>query len=70
MRDALGELCNMVAGNFKARVSNLADSCMLSVPTVITGGDYCMETVQPSDGFTVALQYDTELVWVALVLHS
>jgi len=38
--DALGELCNMIAGNFKNKIPGLGDGCMLSVPTVITGGDY------------------------------
>ena len=40
MWDALGEICNMVAGNFKNKVSGLGNGCMLSVPTVITGRDY------------------------------
>jgi len=69
-RDALGEICNMVAGNFKAKVSNLADHCMLSVPTVITGEDYSMETVDPSQGVTVCLTYENESIWVALITHS
>jgi CheY-specific phosphatase CheX len=33
----LGELCNMLAGTFKAKFSSLADRCILSVSTVITG---------------------------------
>lgn len=37
--DALGEVCNIVAGYFKAKVG-LGDACMLSVPTIITGQDY------------------------------
>jgi len=69
-RDALGELCNMVAGNFKAKISNLADHCMLSVPTVITGEDYSMETVEPNEGLTVALTLEGEPIWVALTIHS
>jgi len=28
--DALGEVCNMVAGNFKNKISGLGDGCMLS----------------------------------------
>jgi len=68
-RDALGELCNMVAGNFKSKISSLADHCMLSVPTVINGGDYSMETSEPNDGFTAALKYESEIVWVALIIH-
>ena len=42
--DAIGEICNMVAGNFKNKISGLGDGCMLSVPTVITGGDYSMRS--------------------------
>ncbi|HEY2548512.1 MAG TPA: hypothetical protein VGI46_20730 [Candidatus Acidoferrum sp.] len=42
---------------------------MLSVPTVITGGDYSMEMADPNDGFTVALTYETEPVWVAVTIH-
>jgi chemotaxis protein CheX len=68
--DALGELCNMVAGNFKAKISSLADHCMLSVPTVITGGDYSMETAEPAEGITIALTMDGSLIWVALVTHA
>jgi len=34
--DALGEVCNMIAGNFKNKISGLSEGCMLSVPTVIT----------------------------------
>jgi chemotaxis protein CheX len=38
--DALGELCNMIAGNFKNKLSGLDERCMLSVPAVISGGAY------------------------------
>jgi chemotaxis protein CheX len=67
--DALGELCNMVAGNFKSKISNLADHCMLSVPTVIWGEDYVMQTVQPNSGFHFALAHEGLPVWFALVIH-
>lgn len=70
IRDALGELCNMIAGNFKAKISNLADSCVLSVPTVITGEDYSMSTLEPNEGLTIALNFDSEPIWVALVTHG
>jgi chemotaxis protein CheX len=69
-RDALGELCNMVAGNFKAKITSLADACMLSVPTVIAGEDYSMDTAEPADGVTVALNYEGESIWVSLVVHG
>lgn len=70
VRDALGELCNMVAGNFKSKISTLSDHCMLSVPTVITGEDYVMQTPDPNEGFQVALAFEGEPVWVTIVIHS
>lgn len=38
--DALGEVCNMVAGNFKNQAGKLGEQSVLSVPTVIRGLDY------------------------------
>ena len=46
MSDALGEVCNMVAGNFKNKIAGLAEGCMLSPPTVITGNDYSLHSRQ------------------------
>jgi chemotaxis protein CheX len=68
--DALGELCNMVAGNFKSKISTLADHCMLSVPTVITGGDYSMETSDPTEVVLVPLLFEGQPLWVSLVIHT
>lgn len=70
MGDAMGELCNMVAGNFKSKITNLADHCLLSVPTVIWGEDYVVQTVAPNEGFQVALSLDGEPVWFTLVIHT
>jgi len=68
--DALGELCNMVAGNFKSKVSTLADHCMLSMPTVIWGEHYVMQTVQSHELFEVVLSFDGEPVWFSIVIHT
>ena len=43
--DAMGEICNMVAGNFKAKIPGMEDGCVLSVPTLIRGSDYKVRTV-------------------------
>ena len=69
-RDALGELCNMIAGNFKGKINQLADQCMLSVPTVISGEDYSMSPLNPSDGLTIALRYEGETIWLSLVIQN
>jgi chemotaxis protein CheX len=68
--DALGELCNMVAGNFKAKISSLADRCLLSVPTVISGGDYLMHTMYPSECLRAAFDFEGGVIWVFLTIHT
>ena len=38
--DAIGEICNMIAGNFKAKLPGIGEKCMLSVPTIVVGSNY------------------------------
>src|SRR5579863_6983993 len=66
--DALGELCNMVAGNFKAKFSSLADRCLLTVPTVIRGENYSMRHAEPFETIEVMLDLDGAPVWITLVV--
>ena len=48
VKDAVGEVCNMVAGAWKARLALLASQCMLSTPTVITGTNYQLHYQRPA----------------------
>lgn len=68
MWDAVGEISNMVAGNFKNKISGLGDGCMLSVPTVITGADY---NVHPMVNETIetAFLFEGQLVLLSLEIH-
>jgi chemotaxis protein CheX len=43
--DGVGEICNMLAGNFKAKLPGIGDRCMLSVPTVVCGADYIVRSL-------------------------
>jgi chemotaxis protein CheX len=38
--EALGEVCNMIAGSFKHKVNGLSERCALSPPSVVTEKDY------------------------------
>jgi chemotaxis protein CheX len=69
MWDAVGEVCNMVAGNFKNKISGLGDGCMLSVPTVITGGGYSLHSNVNSEFHTVFL-FEGEPLVFTLEVHS
>jgi chemotaxis protein CheX len=68
--DALGELCNMIAGNFKNKLSGMDGTCMLSVPTVITGGEYSFHSLADGGSLETIMLFDGSPVIVRLDLHS
>jgi len=68
--DACGEVANMVAGNFKNKISGLNDGCMLSVPTVVTGSDYNLRSLADYPALEVRLQLEGMPIVVALEIHS
>ena len=47
VKDAIGEIGNMLAGAWKGKVPNLSANCGLSIPAVITGRDYNLHVQAP-----------------------
>jgi len=68
--DALGEICNMVAGNFKNKLAGMDGRCMLSVPTVISGGEYEFRSLTDGDTLDVCVLFEGAPVAVQLALHG
>ena len=70
MSDALGEVCNMIAGNFKNKITGLGNGCMLSPPTVISGNDYSLysQTDQPS--LQVRMMFENMPIIVSIQIQS
>jgi len=68
--DALGEICNMVAGNFKNKIPGLGDGCMLSPPTVITGSDYNLYSLAVSPPLQVDLLFEGLPILISLQVQS
>jgi chemotaxis protein CheX len=68
--DALGEICNMIAGNFKNKLSGTADRCMLSVPTVITGAAYNFHSLADGGSLETTMLFEGAPVVIRLDLHS
>jgi chemotaxis protein CheX len=64
--DALGEICNMLAGSFKSRIPGVADTCMLSIPTTIAGADYHVHALRGGKRFEILVKCDEHLMQVIL----
>ena len=69
MNDAIGEICNMVAGSFKAKIPGLGDGCLLSVPTVIRGNDFQCHPLTDGESFEICLAHEGRQFWVVLGLN-
>ena len=68
--DAVGEVSNMIIGDFKHRIPGLGDGCMLSVPTVISGADYKLRALADSGNVEVRLLFEGLPLIVSLVVQS
>ncbi len=68
--DALGEICNMIAGNFKNKLAGTDERCMLSVPTVISGGEYSLHAMADGNAVESLLLFEDAPVAVRLQLQS
>lgn len=68
--DAFGEVCNTIAGSFKAKIPGFSDGCMLSVPTVISGKNYVVHSLGESERIMVPVEIANEPLSITLDLHS
>jgi len=64
VRDALGELANMLGGNLK---SVLPTGVVLSMPSVVDGSDYAVHICGGNASDTVSFASDLGVFWVTLV---
>lgn len=67
--DAVGEVCNMTAGNFKAKLDGLGDNCMLSVPTIVNGADYTLRSLADGGSVVREFSFKGERVIACLEFH-
>jgi chemotaxis protein CheX len=68
--DTIGEICNMVAGNFKSKIAGLADACLLSVPTVFRGAEYQLRSLTSGELVEACFLYEDMPFWVTLDLRT
>jgi chemotaxis protein CheX len=67
--DAVGEICNIIAGYFKAKIG-LGDLCSLSVPTVLSGTSYQIHSPGKTTHLGLPLVYESEIIWIGLDIHT
>ncbi len=68
--DALGEMCNMIAGNFKNKLAGTDERCMLSVPSVISGGEYRFHSLVKGNSMETVVLFEDAPVSIRLQLQN
>ncbi|HEV2646460.1 MAG TPA: chemotaxis protein CheX [Acidobacteriaceae bacterium] len=66
LNDALGELCNMLAGGWKNGIADFASGCALSPPTIVSGLDYKIHMARPSTKLCRTYQFGPHTVHLSL----
>lgn len=70
VKDAIGEICNMIAGAWKGKHSGFASNCMLSTPTIVTGSNYQLHTQRPEFRIERYYRFEACSFSVALICES
>jgi len=64
--DAVGEICNMIAGGWKNRIPSLASACSLSPPTIVYGCNYVVKLGTPCIKFVRVYEFGGQAMQVTL----
>lgn len=64
VRDVLGELVNMIAGNLK---SMIAPGAMLSMPSVVDGSDYTLRICSGTEVRRQAFLCEGDVIWLSRI---
>ncbi len=68
VKDAIGEICNMLAGAWKGKVPDLSAKCMLSVPAVVTGRDYNIHVQSPEFSLHHVYSFEQEYAFEVTII--
>jgi chemotaxis protein CheX len=67
--DAIGEICNIIAGHFKHKIG-MGDACTLTVPTVVVGGNYSIHCLEKGERIEFPVEYEGETLLVTLEIRG
>ncbi len=67
VKDAIGEIGNMLAGAWKGKVPELSARCGLSIPAVITGSNYNIHVQAPEFRLHHCYRFDASVFEVTII---
>lgn len=68
--DAIGEITNMVAGTFRAKMTQTGETLMITTPTVTRGTDFCAQHFNVASRALCPFTMGEHQVFVELLLQN
>jgi chemotaxis protein CheX len=68
VNDAMGELTNMVVGHLKSRLSDRGMPCVLTIPSIVRGNQFCIEPVSSTERRVFAFRCEAHQLVVEVLL--
>lgn len=69
-RDALGEVCNMIAGLLKSKLPAIENLCLLSTPTIVMGHDFSIYPLGKGPSVQIPFSFEGSRLWVSLDVQN
>jgi len=70
VNDAVGEITNMVVGNFKTVVTEAGYPCSLTIPSILRGSNFCVEPIGSARRHMYHFECEGHLIVADLLLKS
>lgn len=70
VRDAIGELANMLAGNLKTAIDPKGSDVKLSMPSAVHGEEYSVDCLAGAESITVPFTFSADCFMVELQLRQ
>ncbi len=70
LADAIGEITNMIAGTFRAKMAQAGETLMITTPTVTRGTDFCAQHFHVVSRCLCPFLMNDRTVYVELILQA
>ena len=70
VNDAMGELANMVVGNIKSRLCDRGLPCVLTIPSIVRGDHFTIESVTSSERRLLSFQCEDHQLLVEVLMKQ
>jgi len=68
VNDAMGEMANMLVGQMKSRLTDRGISCVLTIPSVVRGSQFSVETISTTEGHVFSYEAAGNRIFIHFLL--